>query len=325
MNSKAWFGVGFALVAGACGDDAPATVDAPVVVIDAPPMVDAPDPIGFMSDEGGEVRFEYVGFGVGTGALEGTASARVIAFFEGNDDVDFHSYPTIPGCTLMTDDTKWPTSQPTNRQYIDVGQLTLTNGTKVLNVPKNPAPADALSRVHGANNHYLHFTPGTIPNDAATYITEKTSYDVIFSGSTTWPAQIFPDAIQMPAAFSLTTPSITTPIVLAANTALTINWTPVPAGQPAGVPAPWVAIGFVVGGTAATPGAIVLCVEPQDDGSLTIPADMVNAVRTAGPAGTMIRQTFIHQVRELTNGTTVKRRRIDMLGVWCHATGYSSN
>ncbi len=326
MNSKVCFSFGVALVAGACGDDVAATVDAPKPVIDAPlPMVDAPDPINFMSDEGGEVRFEYVRFGVGTGAREGTASARVISFFEGNDDVDFHPYPTIPGCTLMVDDTKWPVAQPTNRQYVDIGQqLTLTNGSQILNVPKASIAADPVGRVHGVGNHYFYAPfPATGGGDAAQFITEKTAYDVILSGSATWPAQVFPDAIQMPAAFDLISPSVTTPVVLKSdgtNTDLTITWQAVPSGQPAGVPDAWFAVGFVI----PTTSFVVLCIEPMNDGSLTVPAAMVNMIATAAPSGgTMVRQSFIHQVRELTNGTTVKRRRIDMIGTWCHATGFS--
>lgn len=323
MNSKVWFSVGVALVAGACGDDVQSTVDAPKPVVDAPtPMGDAPDPINFMSDEGGEVRFEYVRFGVGTGAREGTASARVISFFEANDDVDFHPYPTIPGCTLMVDDTKWPVAQPTNRVYADIGQqLTLTNGTQILNVSKATVAADPVGRVHGVGNHYFYAPfPATGGGDAAQYITEKSSYDVLFSGSATWPAQVFPDAIFMPAAFDLISPSVTTPVVLAPATPLTITWQANPSGQPAGVPDAWFLVGFVI----PTTSFVVACIEPMNDGSMTVPADIVDMIRTAAPSGgTMVRQSFIHQVRELTNGTTVKNRRIDMIGTWCHATGFS--
>ncbi len=326
MTSKVWF-IGVALVAGACGDDASTPIDAPKAVDAAPDALEE-EPVNFMSDEGGEVRFEYVRFGVGTGTREGTASTRVISYFEADDDVDFHAYPTIPGCTLMTDDTKWPTSQPVNRKYVDIGQqLTLTNGTKILNVPKATVPGDPLARMHGVGNHYFFapFPDATSnppqPNgDSATYIQEKTSYDVIFSGSDTWPAQVHKDAIFMPAAFDLISPSATTPVALQAGTAMTFTWQVVPSGQPAGVPDAWFLVGFVIPNT----GMVVACVEPMNDGSMTVPAEYVDMIRTAAPnGGTLVRQSFIHQVVELTNGTTVKNRRIDTIGTWCHATGFS--
>ena len=86
--------VGLVSAIGACGDDPKAAVDArPIDTAVVPP--DAPPGVGFMSNEGGEVRFEYVRF------ANGVADTRAIAYFEAKDDVDFHMYPTIPGCTTV--------------------------------------------------------------------------------------------------------------------------------------------------------------------------------------------------------------------------------
>lgn len=319
MKSGLMLVAGCALL-GACGDDAASP--------DARPIDAAPDaaPIDFFSNEGGEVRFEYIYVGAITGNAT-DAMTRVIAYFEKKDDVDFHMYPTIPGCTLVTDDTKWPTSQPVNRQYADVGTLTITNGTKTIVVPKSTGTTDAVGRVHGAGNWYSHSflegTPGAMLTDGATYVSPKSSYDVKFGGSATWPAQEFKGAIYTPADFQLTSPSYMTPVNLVANTPITFTWEVVDSMQPAGVPDAWFLVGFFTTVNMQT-NALVLCVENMNDGSMTVPANMVDTIRTAAPqGGVLVRQAFHHQVRELTDGTTTKNRRIDMIGVWCWASGFN--
>lgn len=319
MKSGLMLVAGLALL-GACGDDSSGTPDARP--IDAAP--DAP-PVDFFSNEGGEVRFEYIYVGAITGNM-GDTITRVMAFFEKKDDVDNHMYPTIPGCTLVTDDTKWPTSQPMNRQYADVGTLTLTNGTKTLVVPKSTGTTDPVGRAHGANNWYSHSvlesTPGAMLNDGPTYVSEKSSYDVKFGGSGTWPAMEYKNAIYFPADYQLVSPAYGAPVNLVAGTPYTQTWNVVDSMRPAGVPDAWALIGFfeLVNGQT---NAIVVCVENMNDGSMTVPANMVDMIRTAAPGGgVLVRQVFHHQVRELTNGADVKGRRIDMIGVWCWASGF---
>lgn len=312
-------GAGFALLMalGACGDDDGGTPDSMI-----PPGADAridsggpdagtPDagPITFFNDEGGEVRFEYVRL------ANGNASARVIAFLKGDDDVDFHDYPALDGsCTLMIDDTKWPTTDPMNADYLDVGTLTVTNGTQSLTVPKATIDSDPLQRTHGAGNWY--YKPAG-DDDAAMYITEKNAYDVVFGGSATFPATTFEDAIYIPADFDITDPGpAETTINLEADTALDVNWNVVDSMAPTWSTPAWVIVGFI----DADDGAVAVCVETSNDGNITVPAAMVNMIRTAGSSGgTMIRQVLHHNVKELEGPGVVGRRRIDMIGVWCWA------
>lgn len=310
---------GFALLMalGACGDDdGPGNPDSPVVNadgrIDTMPGADAsPDApvVTFFSDEGGEVRFEYVRL------ASGNANARVIAFFKGDDDVDFHDYPNLAGCTLVTDDTRWPTTDPMNADYIDVGTLTITNGTQTITVPKATIDSDPLQRTHGAGNWY--YDPVMDVDDASDFITEKTAYDVVLGGAGTFPATTFEDAIYIPADFNLVNPDDTvSPVQLEADTALDVNWQMVDSMQPSWSTPAWVIVGFVT----PADGAVVVCVETMNDGNVNISSDFVNMVRTAAPTGgTMIRQVLHHNVRELEGPGVQGMRRIDMIGVWCYA------
>lgn len=359
--------LGLALV-GACGDDA-ATPDAATPM---PDMMAGPvcgnmmvetgedcddgnkddgdgcdatcqDEINFFTDEGGEVRFEYLKLADadinGDNVPDSRTMTRVISFFRSDDQTDFHDYPvnfTTPGeCFDVTDDTKWPTSQPMNAKYEDIGNLIISNSgsgsTQALNVPKATVAKDPLQRAHGVGNWYYHAanasTPGAAINDTSRYVSEKTMYDVTLTGSATWPATVYENAIYIPADFQLkdadgqVNPNkVNENVQLVAGQALTIKWDVVPSNEPAGTTNQWSLVGFIDG----TNGAVVVCVNINNTGEQIVPAAMVDVIRAKAPAGTIVRQIFHHNVRELTNGTTVKGRRLDMIGVWCFARGYTS-
>ena len=119
----------------------------------------------------------------------------------------------------------------------------------------------------------------------------------------------------MPADFAIIAPgNSTTAIPLVANTPLTFTWQDQPETPPAGVEVlPLLAF------TNAAFGPLVICLEPND-GSITVPAAMIDAARGYFPAGaTIARQTLTHQVRGLVDSTGRTGKRIDFLGVWCYA------
>jgi hypothetical protein len=147
-------------------------------------------------------------------------------------------------------------------------------------------------------------------------MTEKTKYDVIFTGSPDMRAQIFDDVIFVPADFALLTPGVA-PFPIPAATAQTFTWNVVPSSEPMGYE-----VQSLVAFTGPN-GPAVLCVE-KNDGSITVPAAMIDVARAKYPAGgTLARQTLTHVVRELVDANGPTGKRIDFLGIWCYATAFT--
>jgi hypothetical protein len=282
---------------------------------------DEPPPFeGFESDEAGEVRIEYVHTAMGDGI-------RAVAYvYADAGSVKKFPLPSLNGCTDMTKRENWPmaTNPLGERKYLDVGDVILDDGLTKFTVTKQTAEAtDFLARTHPANKWYFRFEPNT----AFQYLksTGKSHFDIIFTGSSEFPAQTLTDVPWMPAAFDLTTPAFdpTTPTRILANTPATFTWTNPPQD---GLPAGYVVLSLAaLAGPMPSDGLAVLCVEPND-GSLTIPADMVNIARAKFPnGGTLARATFTHIPRELVDKDGPTGRRLDIVSTWCHATAWSPN
>lgn len=291
-------------------------------VTDAPRNIDGPDtdaadidaalPVfkNYNADEGGEVRVEYLKF------ANGNAGTRVTAFFFKNPGtIKYHAFLSQNGCTDMRDLARWPmaTNPIAEREYYDAGtSIVLVGGPSPLTVPKKTTTGRApFNREHPADQWYSDPATAT-DNDGGTYLTEKTLYDVVLSGSSSFPGATFDNAIYMPAAFDLNDSSHPHmgPLTFPANTAQTFTWTTPADTAPAGL-----AILSMVAFTGAN-GPAVICVEPND-GSVTVPAAMMDVARTAYPTGGILtRQTFTHAVRELADATGLTKRRVDLIGVW---------
>jgi hypothetical protein len=128
----------------------------------------------------------------------------------------------------------------------------------------------------------------------------------------------------MPDYFTPISPDLaTSPVPLVAGQPMTITFTP---GANAHLPAGY-HVDTLIAFTNGNPPALV-CVEegnPLPDGSITIPAADIDFVRgftcpsppcTTSP-GRLLRQNVVHQLRELTDGVTHEKRRIDFISVWC--------
>lgn len=370
-----------ALPVAACGDDTKAAVDAPSGVKDAPKTnPDAgPAPVDFMSNEGGEVRFEYLKFPPGATPTDRT---RATAFFFKGTPV-FHQFPAVPGCTRYTQNppTLWPLAQDPARQYLDVGHVTLTasagagypvaanftmypaNGCDTtpsstgriplatggcgdptgaskplpLDIPTGAMgkcsvttatacfadsacpsgetctlPKDFLDRQY---NGPYKYSGTTFNNYGNVFSQDHTAYNVSLSGSSEWPAQSFDKAMYMPDYFGITQPDETvSPVPLVADQDMTMKFSEPTneANLPAGAQAT-----TLVAFTNGNP-PVLLCVVDNISGTLTISKDDINFVRQTVPGGSrLLRQNVVHQLRELTDGTTHQNRRIDFIGVWC--------
>lgn len=261
------------------------------------------------ADEGGEVRVEHLRF------ADGTAGTRVLGFlYRSPGSTRYFPYPAINGCTDLTGRRNWPvaTNPLAERSYLDPGTLTLSGGGQPLAFTRQPATGtDFLGRTHPAGAWFaqLDTTPG------ASYLAPRAAHTVTFGGSPDLPPQTFADVLYAPADFALTSPG-PEPITLAAGTPQTFAWTTPDSAPPAGY-----AIESAVAFTGPQ-GPAVLCVEPND-GSITVPAAMIDVARAAYPTGgTLSRQTVTHVTRELVDRAGPTGRRIDFLSVWCYSTAF---
>jgi hypothetical protein len=263
-------------------------------------------------DEGGEVRLEHVRFAGGNAATRATAF-----FYKNSGSVKFFPWPDLNGCTDTSRKVTWPTaSNPIGeRAYLDPGQVLIAGGPQVLSVEGGALGADFGGRVHPADRWRFHFQ-GTTGTDGPTYVSEKTQYDVVITGSPDMPAQIFDDVIFVPADFPLTTPGVA-PFPLPAATPQTFTWTPAASSSPQGYE-----VQAMVAFTGPD-GPAVMCIE-KDDGSITVPAAMIDIVRAKYPTGgTLVRQTSTHVIRELVDATGPTRKRIDFIGAWAYETAFT--
>jgi hypothetical protein len=269
---------------------------------------------GFDADEGGEVRMEYIKF------PNGGIGARTTAFFfKDVGTTKYHDFLSLNGCTDMSALDKWPMAMNPigERDYYDVGRVILSGGTNAYEIPRRTVQArDPFFREHPANDWYFDPAVNT-DSDGGNFISEKTRYDVILTGSAEFPPAIFDDAIYVPAAFDLTAPTHAGPVDLPAATDQTFTFT-TPTDTP---PAGYILLSLVgFTGGSCTKGPAVVCIEPND-GSITVPGAMIDKVRTACPTGgTIARQTLTHVVRELVDASGPTGKRVDLLGVWCYAS-----
>ena len=297
MNSTRYAFIFLGLLA--CGDDNKVTmIDAKV------PMPDAPDVADFTWDEGGESRLEYQEVLTPTGT---NIRTRATTFLFKAKTPARYAFPNIPGCTKMDMDDRFPLGMGTSREYIDYGVASYTGGTETLVMPAGPAMPDGLGRTH-TGPWSFHVGVG----DGAKYLGSFNAfYDLKLSGSATWPAQTYEDAHYMPPTWTLGTPGFAA-IQLLADTPVNITYTTpnAPTMKPADGQLNMVSA-LVIPGF----GPVVDCIEDSLDGSITIPADMVNHAKALGASGLLARAHLSHRVKELTDGTTHNRKRIDFITI----------
>jgi hypothetical protein len=314
-------GISGVLLFAACGDDsgtnnidANTTPDSNTGADAATP--DGPSGVTLQSPEGGEVRFEYMEWPANSGPVNNnTTATRVIAYFIKNQDPQWHPIPEIGQCnSFLNGADMWPLHQSATREYVDVGNVVLSGGPSDLQVPlggTDGVGTDPLGRMH--DHFYFYFGA----DDTDTYVTDNHAYNVVFTGSDEWPAQAFPNAIFMPHAYTPTNPAVVD-ITLTAGTALNMTWPAATSNTPPGV-----GVFSFVAFANATAGVTHLCPAP-DEGSFTVSAATVDEVLGSNTSGFFLRGTLTHQLVELKDGSGVSGRRIDMLGIYCFISNYTS-
>ena len=297
-----------------CGSDAKTDVDA------APPAFK-----GFEAREGGEVRIEYVHLSPSLTGGAASDGLRAVAYLYANPGSKDFPLPNLNGCTDMTKKENWPmaTNPLSERVYLDPGDIILDDGTNAFTITRQTsttANTDFLARTHPANKWFFRFeTAG-----AFNYLTStgKSFVDIIFTGSDEMPSQVLRNVPWMPSAFDVIAPGMED-VVLPAGQPKTFTWTnPSQDGLPPG----YVVLSLVaLAGPMPSDGLAVLCVEPND-GSLTVPADMINIARAKHPnGGILARATFTHIPKELVDKNGPTGRRIDVVTTWCHAGLWKTN
>jgi hypothetical protein len=304
-----------AFVFGGCGDDNKIEPDAPKA--DAPPP-DGFDPLSFADNEGGEIRLEWIKQFTAAGVEQTTA--RATAYFYKSQTPGKFALPAFPGCFDMRLKDKWPLAQGTIVP-LDVGGVTIkSTGSDLVMVPDMGVMADPFSRPHALWYKKTSNLPG---NDGDMFLPPNQTYDIVLAGSAEWPAQTINDVAFMPERWDVSTPPANATTMLVADTDFTMTYTPVVSSN---LP-PGYRVNTVVAfqGTGHM-GPIVLCQEEGTDGSITVPAALVNVLRAYTP-GRYVRQNLTHALFELTDGAPKppgERKRVDVLSIWCTNTGWAA-
>ena len=315
MRLSVPFVLGCSLLVG-CGDNG-GTPDAKP--IDAPP--DATPELSFMDNEGGEIRLEWISQFSPT-AMATQTTARTTAYFYKSQTPGNHTLPAFPGCFDMRAKDKWPLAQGTIVP-LDVGGVTIKSktGTDLVMTRdmSTPPTLDPFSRPHEL---WFKKTSNLPANDGDTFLPPNQTYDVVFAGSAEWPAQTIKDIAFMPAAWTVLAPATNVTTNLVAGTDLTLTFTPAPSSNlPPGYRINTV-VAFQV--TTGFAGPVVLCQEEGSDGSITVPAALVDILRSYG-GGRYVRQQLTHALFELTDGEPKppgERKRVDVLSIYCYNTAW---
>jgi hypothetical protein len=301
-----------------CGDNGKADSPADARKPDAPPDAYVEPPLTLQNNEGGEIRLEWISqFNAMLGVAQTTA--RMGAYFYKSQTPATWPIPAFPGCVDARARDKWPLAQGTIVS-LDVGGVKVIPKTGTpFDLIKNmttPPTKDAFQRPHDL---WWQKPSALAANDADMYLPPNQSYNIELAGSAEWPHQVLENVAFMPERWVPTSPTADAVAMLTADTDFTVTYTPVTSSNlPAGA-----RVNTVIAFTG-TPnvGPIVICQEEGTDGSMTVPAAMVNIIRTAGgTGGRYVRQQLTHQLFELTDGTPREesaRKRVDVLTIYCY-------
>jgi hypothetical protein len=305
----------------ACGDNGNNNkpVDAPVTPDAGPP------PVGLTSDEGGGIIYEYINVSDQLAGALGIGTARtvtrVMAAFMNNMNPQKEPTPLLDMCFDLYATHGWPLGQGTDRQYVDVGTLTITApDATTKDIPKATAanvmtfPKDDIGRQHDVFYQL---------KDVPAYQTGGTYYDTVFGGSAMLPATTFPKTLYMPDDYTSTMqPGLNDAITLKAGTDFVSTWTPQP-NTNAPNEGELVNLTFLIDPMTGSP--VIMCVALTTPGTATMTGASIASYRSSVTANggnpdiaILSRQQDSHLVRQLPNGDPNNVRRIDFLAAWCN-------
>jgi hypothetical protein len=273
-------------------------------------------PLGFEDNEGGEIRIER------TQQATAQTTARAQAYFYKSQTPGTFTFPPFPGCFDMRAKDRWPLAQGAIVP-LDVGGVTIkSTGSDLVMVrdQSTPPTMDPLARTHEL---WFEKSANLPANDADMFLPPNQTYDIVLAGSAEWPAQTIEDVAFMPAPWTPASPPVVGTTMLQAATDLTMTYTQQASSNlPPGYRVDTV-VSFTGTGHA---GPIVLCQEDGTDGSITIPAAMVDILRAYSP-GRYVRQQHTHVLFELTDSGPKPpgvRQRVDVLSAYGYSTGWAA-
>jgi hypothetical protein len=215
--------------------------------------------------------------------------------------------PTPGTCFDSAAEGLWPVAQAPEREYIDVGAVTLRGGPEELLLSKTEPGSDLLGRQHDIV--YLHIMP-----DADRYVVSGTEYSAEVRGSDDYPAQTI-GPIYVPGAVTPVNPGPDIrSIIIPGGAPFTTSLAPAN-GAPEGV----VVQNFLIVQPPLGGAALVCLGSDAQDGAFTLSA---NQVASMPPAGNILRGHMAVEVVEFDDGKGTRGRRLDLVGVNCLATPY---
>ena len=336
-----------ALPLAACGDDSSPGGDGGQCGTSHNPC-DGGTGVQYTSNAGGQVLFEYINFddalaqqlmlppGVKT-------MTRNIDFFMDSMDPQTLTIPPQGSCDNQWLTGDFPSGQGDNIQEIDVGGVNIIGknaaGDDVtLAIPKaHPAGADpqtdpAYPDSYPYDNLGLKhniFWQVLIP-DADAQQMPGSYYDVELTGSDTFDAVTYPQALYLPKKFNLMSPdfNVQPPPNLVAGQDADLGWEVVP-NDAAPDDAEIQQVIFMVDPNTFT--AVYVC-PLKNNGHYTIPGDVITTYRqqVASKGGNpdivmLLRNNLMHRIVQLANNEPDNVRRIDMVSIYCYAQLFTTS
>jgi hypothetical protein len=285
-------GVGVLGLVAACGNHAAVDpADAP-----SPPPIDAPAPDmgpcfkNYDPQDQGEVRVALVHH------ADGTIAARAGAFVYADRGAGAVAWADQNGCQDVSGHDHAPFAIYPAATYHDPGDVLISGGPQPLQLARQTAAgADVLGRTHPANAWFAH-DAGPAADDGAQYLTPDTQLTVTLTGSATFPSHVYDNKLYLPPTSELVSPGMEPLVISSSASSLTFERTVPAADDPPQPVLSWLTFN-------GPDGPIAACAEPLD-GTLTVPAAIVDLVRTKAPdGGTLVRETSVTDLGELDDGT----------------------
>jgi hypothetical protein len=259
--------------------------------------------VGYDSPYGGEIHVERIGSHAGVF----DPLTHVDAYFIRDQTPAIARMPAPGTCFDSVTDGLWPVAQAAQRDYIDVGTVTLRGGPQEIRLSKTEPGVDLLGRTHDIV--YLHINP-----DADSFVVADTEYSVDLGGSADYPAQTIGPIYVAKAVTPVNPGPDVKAILIPSGQTFTTSLAPAD-GVPDGVTMQ----NFMIVQPPQGGASLVCLGRDAQDGSFTLSAQQIAAMP---PAGNILRGHMSLEVIEFNNGKGTRGRRLDLVGVNCLATPY---
>ena len=306
--------------------------------------VDAGDGVvaSFNDAEGGKVINEYITYGDTLAEASGfpkdvrTVYRGMAHFIRGMDPQRLDLPPSGVCTNVVTDNTIWLGNLGKEREYIDVGTVSIrqTNDAGDEVTTELPQAVDGAPMTWPRDNLFVdHGEDGIfyekIQLTAGDILSAGTRGDVILSGSADFPATTYEGAVYVPENNALENPGLNDEFTMVAGEDFTVGWEELaqPNAPAASEGLVYELFELVATVNPLTGAPIHLCptVDQDADGEFVIPGEIiadyretVTALGGNPDAIVLLRNTNAHAVVTLDPTDTANKRRVDVVSVWCY-------